>query len=54
MNITQAQYREFFKLAYARLAVRGIVRERDISDPILRKVWRIGKRLSKTRRPRAK
>ena len=39
------EYREFLRIAYAGLVLRGHDRERDISDPILRKVWRLGKRI---------
>lgn len=40
-----AEHREFLFLAYCGLVLRGYSRERDIEDPILRKVWRYGKRL---------
>lgn len=54
MKTAQAQYREFFITAYLGLVLRGHDRERDIPDPILRKVWRLGKRLNEARRKRNK
>lgn len=39
------EHAEFLAIAYAALVVRGFDRERDIPDPILRKVWRLGKRI---------
>ena len=44
--------REFLKLAYAGLVLRGYDRERDIPDPILRKVWRLGKKMLLAERPK--
>lgn len=35
----------FLRMAYCALVLRGFDRERDIPDPILRKIWRFGKRL---------
>lgn len=46
MKSMDAQHREFLFTAYCGLVLRGYNRERDIPDPILRKVWRLGKRLS--------
>lgn len=43
------EHAEFLHLAYAALVVRGFDRERDIPDPILRKVWRLGKRIKAVR-----
>jgi hypothetical protein len=37
----------FLALAYAGLVLRGYDSERQIKDPILREVWRRGKRLAK-------
>lgn len=39
------KHEEFLRMAYCGLVLRGYNRERDIPDPILRKVWRFGKRL---------
>lgn len=39
------QHSEFLQLAYCGLVLRGFDRERDIPDAILRKVWRLGKRV---------
>lgn len=38
---------DFFVIAYCGLVLRGFDRERDIPDPILRKVWRFGKQIHK-------
>ena len=39
---------EFLEMAYCALVVRGFDNERSIEDPILRKVWRNGKKLAAT------
>jgi hypothetical protein len=44
MKSRAREHREFLWQAYCGLVVRGFDRERDIPDPILRKVWRLGKR----------
>ena len=41
------EVREFLWMAQAGLVLRGYNRERDIPDPILRKVWRLGRRIRK-------
>ena len=38
------EHAEFLMQAYAGLVLRGFDRERDVPDPILRRVWRLGKR----------
>ena len=42
------KHEEFLRMAYCGLVLRGYTRERDIPDPILRKVWRFGKRLQQS------
>ena len=42
--VTFVRYRDFLRVAYCGLVLRGYGRERDIPDPILRKVWRLGKK----------
>lgn len=44
------EIREFLWTAQAGLVLRGYDRERDILDPILRKVWRLGKRIRNPKR----
>lgn len=39
------EHREFLRIAFCGLVLRGYDRERDIEDSILRKVWRYGKRI---------
>lgn len=38
---------EFLRIAYCALVLRGFDSEREIDDPILRRVWRLGKRVNK-------
>lgn len=46
---SQAQkHKEFLRLAYCGLVLRGYTKEREIPDRILRKVWRLGKRLQQS------
>jgi hypothetical protein len=51
-NTTAQEHSNFLMLAYCGLVLRGFDRERDIPDPILRKVWRLGKRIKELRIPR--
>ena len=44
-----SEHSEFLMIAQVGLVLRGYNRERDIHDPILRKVWRFGRRLNKER-----
>lgn len=46
MKTGVVKHEEFFLIGYCGLVLRGYNRERDIPDPILRKVWRYGKRIS--------
>jgi hypothetical protein len=46
------QHDEFLRIAFCGLVLRGFDRERDISDPILRKVWRLGKRAHLATKPK--
>lgn len=41
------ELRQFLRLAFGGLVIRGYDRERDIEDPILRRVWRLGKRINR-------
>lgn len=41
------ELRLFLRLAFCGLVLRGFDRERDIKDPILRKAWRLGKRINR-------
>lgn len=41
------ELRLFLRLAFCGLVLRGYDRERDIPDPILRKVYRLGKRFNR-------
>ena len=44
------QHADFLMQGYCGLVLRGYDRERDIPDPILRKVWRLGKKILLERR----
>lgn len=44
------EWREFFRLAYCGLVLRGYDNEREIPDAILRRVWRFGKRVNSEER----
>jgi hypothetical protein len=46
------EHSNFLFEAYCGLILRGFDRERDIPDPILRKVWRLGKKVKELRIPR--
>jgi len=47
-----AMHADFLRLSFFRLAARGPEREGDINDPILRRVWRLGKRIDQSARDR--
>lgn len=46
------EHADFLQLAYCGLLLRGYDRERDIPDPILRKVWRLGKKVHEATAPK--
>lgn len=48
------KHEEFLRMAFCTLVLRGYNRERDIPDPILRKAWRLGKRLQQRAQGRSK
>ena len=52
MEKLQKDTLKFVELAYCGLVVRGYGNERSIEDPILRRVWRQGKKLAATTRLR--
>ncbi len=46
------EHADFLLQAYCGLVLRGYNREREIPDLILRRVWRLGKRLAKEEQAR--
>jgi len=44
LKTTYEQHADFLRMGYYGLVLRGYNNEREIPDPILRKVWRLGKR----------
>ena len=53
-HLPKDQITEFLMLAQCGLVLRGHDNERSIPDPILRKVWRFGKKLNQQRALREK
>jgi hypothetical protein len=47
------EHADFLRMAYCGLLLRGYNSEREIPDPILRKVWRLGKRVNDALAPRS-
>ena len=47
------EYEQFVLCAYAGLVLRGYDRASDILDPILRDVWRLGRKLDKRTKAKA-
>lgn len=47
------EHADFLFTAYCGLVLRGYDNERSIPDPILRKVWRLGKRIAISRQGRS-
>jgi hypothetical protein len=45
---------DFLFMGYCGLVLRGYSNEREIPDPILRKVWRLGKRIAVAHEPARK
>jgi hypothetical protein len=45
---------EFLMVAQCGLVLRGYDKQREIEDPILREVWRLGRKLNKQRALREK
>ena len=45
----RAEHSTFLFTAYCGLVLRGFDKERDIADPILRRVWRLGSRQARAR-----
>lgn len=39
------EHADFLQMAYCGLVLRGYNNEREIPDPILRKCWRLGKKV---------
>ena len=52
MKSTTREHSNFLRMAYFGLVLRGYNREREIPDPILRKVWRLGKKIKEVNEPR--
>lgn len=46
-NQQSKEHAEFLMLGYFALIIRGYDNERSIPDPMLRKVWRYGKKVAK-------
>jgi hypothetical protein len=52
MKDRNKEHADFLLQAYCGLVLRGYNREREIPDLILRRVWRLGKRLAKEEQAR--
>lgn len=48
------EHREFLWMAYCGLVLRGYDKERSITDPILRRVWRLGRHVALAKKRQVK